>query len=145
MRFLAAAIVVLSCTFTATAEPAREIAVARRKADPFGSPRPARDQQHVPLRSSLLIELEVKPAEADDPVLAESVTIELTAPDGTKRPIVSSGRQFAPGYVGSMKNAKHRKATRFVIYVDANTPLEPSTRYTISVDARTRGGARIRG
>lgn len=64
-----------------------EIKLVHRKPGPYGSPRPAAGQQHVPLLNSIYFELAVEGGDAPDKVLPESVSIRLEPEGGWNRAI----------------------------------------------------------
>jgi len=117
-----------------------------RKPDPYGSPRPAAGQAHVPLRTSIHLQLAVEGGEASDRVLPESVSIRLEPERGQAVDVLQPGTQFADGYSGRLFPGKDRRADRtLVVYVDSQRKLEPATKYTIRVGARSSGGAKLPG
>src|SRR5947207_2124622 len=82
----------------AAAAPAAEIKLVTKRHDPYGSPRPAPKQEHVPLRTSFWIVLGLSEKDAKDAVLPESVGIELSADGVPPVALLKPGRMFAVGY-----------------------------------------------
>ncbi len=122
------------------------IRLLSRKPDPYGSPRPGKGQKHVPLRTSIYLQLAVDGGEASDRVLPESVSIRLEPERGRAVDVLQPGTQFADGYSGRLFSGKDRRAGRtLVVYVDSQTKLDPATKYTIRVGARSSGGAKLPG
>ena len=66
----------------ATAGSGAEVKLVTKPHDPYGVPRPAPGQQHVPLRTTFYVQLGFADKNAGDAVLADSVGIELQA-DGS--------------------------------------------------------------
>src|SRR5262249_29407924 len=139
-RGLPAVAVVLACAAVAAGA---EIKLVTKPADPYGSPRPAAGQGHVPLRTTFYVELALG-EKAADAVLPEPVAIELEPEGGAAFAILRPGRQFATGYTGKFIPGKDDKAGPTLgVYVDPDRPLHPATRYTVRVAARSRGGAAL--
>src|SRR5262245_33689005 len=88
---------VILLSLSAPAVPA-EVKLISRNHDPYGCPRPARGQQHVPLRGTFYVELGPGEGGAADPVLPESVAITLQPEGGEAFAILKADRQFQPGY-----------------------------------------------
>jgi hypothetical protein len=131
--------VLLVLALAANAQGA-DVQLLKRPHDPYGAPRPAPGQQHVPLRTTLYFELGVGAKGGPDPVLPESVTIELQ-PDGDPAvSVLKPDKQFAGGYSGRFLPDKGLK---LAVYVDPAKPLRPATTYTVRVTAKTRGGATL--
>ncbi len=123
---------------------AAEIRVQRTPADPYGAPRPAPGQQHVPLRTSFYIDLAAVGDKIDDDVLPETVTIELQPAGQQAATLLGQGQKFADGFHGWLRGGADRKGERkLLIYIDGDQALAASTKYTIHVSARTRGGAEL--
>ena len=121
-----------------------EIRLLSRKPDPYGSPRPGAREEHVPLGSSIYLQLAVEGSHAPDEVLPESISIHLQPEGGQSLNILRPGIKFAPEYSGRLFPGKDRRAGRtLVVYVDSERRLEPSTTYTIQVGARSSLGANL--
>src|SRR5262245_5894419 len=73
--------IVSAITFLWIASPlaGAEIKLVTKAHDPYGVPRPAPNQQHVPLRTTFYVELGFADKNAKDNVLPESVGIDLQA------------------------------------------------------------------
>ena len=122
---------------------AQQIKLLVHKHDPYGAPRPGRGDKHVPLRTSFYWELVVD-GSATDAVLPESVGLRLVPAGGDAFDVLKPGRQFAPGYSGSLFTRKTRKGDRaLAVYVDSETSLQPDTVYTARVNARSHKGAEL--
>lgn len=129
-----------------SASLAGQITVVRKPHDPYGSPRPAPDQAHVPLRTSLYVELAVKDSDPGEVVLPESVTIDLQPAGGPPGRVLAPGRRFSPDCTGRVfaVAGDARIGSMMVIYVDSlDRPLLPATRYTIRLSARSSAGAEL--
>jgi len=121
-----------------------DVQVHKRPHDPYGAPRPAPGQVHVPLRTTLYVELGVGGKGGTDPVLPESVTIELQADGGPPVAVLKAGRQFADGYTGRFIPVNRSNAApALAVYVDPANPLRAAIGYTVRVAAKTRGGAAL--
>jgi hypothetical protein len=119
-----------------------DVQVLRQPHDPYGAPRPAPGQEHVPLRTTLYIELGVAEKGSTDPVLPESVAIELQPDGGSYYPVLSAGRRFADGATGRFLPVSRPNAGPVLAaYLELANPLRAATGYTIRVAAKTRGGA----
>jgi Glycosyl hydrolases family 39 len=121
-----------------------EVKLLTKPHDPYGVPRPAPGQQHVPLRTSFYVELGPAEKNADDPVLPESVAVELQPEGAEPLPLLRPGRQFAAGYTGKFLPGKNQQTgPTLAVYVDGEQPLRPATRYTVRVQAKSRSGATL--
>lgn len=117
---------------------ASEIEVLSRPHDPYGSPRPAPGQQHVPLRTTFYVELGV--GNARDAIAPESIDVELQ-PDG--RPafaLLRSGRAAERSQTRWLPATHPKGGAAIAVYIDSEQALLPSTRYTIRVTARSQAG-----
>jgi hypothetical protein len=120
-----------------------EVKLLSKPHDPYGSPRPAPAQQHVPLQTTFYVELAAGRG-SPDVVLPESVAIELTPDEGESLVLLRPGCRFGPGYSGKFLPGKEdADGNTLAVYVDGSERLRPSTRYTIHVSARTRDGATL--
>jgi hypothetical protein len=121
---------------------AGEVKLVPRRHDPFGSPRPEPDQQHVPLRTSLHLQLTA--GDQTDVVPEESVSIQLRPEGGEPFFVLEAGKKFAAGYRGTFTPGKREaQGQPLVVYVDSDRPLEPARRYTMRVQARSRSGGEL--
>lgn len=117
-----------------------EIKVLFRPHDPYGSPRPASGQEHVPLLTTFYVELGVDGS--SDAIVPESIGIELEAKGQPALAILRPGQRASEGYRARFMPAKHPKGgTALAVYVDSERRLQPSTRYTLRVSAKSREGA----
>src|SRR5262245_56899648 len=129
---------------TCAAAGGADVKLLQKPADPYGSPRPAAGQDHVPLRTTFYVELAPGDAKAADDVLPESVGVELEPEGGPAFPLLRPGRQFAEGCAGRFIPGKEDKAGPTLgVYIDPARHLPPAMRYTVRVVARTRGGAAL--
>jgi hypothetical protein len=137
----------LACLFAlgyAAATPAAEVKLIAKPHDPYGAPRPAPNQEHVPLQSSVYVELGLSEKGSSDVVLPESVAIELEPEGGPAISILRPNRQFADGYAGKFLHGKdEQKRATLAVYVDPTRKLRPATKYTARVTARSRDGAAL--
>ncbi len=133
---------VLVIPWVFSAASGAEIKVLSKAHDPYGSPRPAPGQQHVPLLTSFYVELGV--GGSSDTVVPESIGIELEPKGQPALAILRPGQQAPEGYRARFMPAKHAQAgTALAVYVDSERRLLPSTRYTMRVTARSREGAAV--
>ncbi len=77
-----------------------DLALVKKNADPYGVPRPAPNEKNVPLRTSIYVELTTTDKNAGDPILPESIAIDLTPDGGPFISVLGSSRKFATGYRG---------------------------------------------
>lgn len=123
---------------------AQQIEMLQKKQDPYGFPRPGRGEENVALLTSFYFELAMKDQPSADTVLPESVQVELQPEGGPVIRILEQGREFAPGYSGKLFTRKNRWGNfSLAVYVDSRSPLNPSTRYTVRVSARSKDGAEL--
>lgn len=143
--WLAAAMLLLVVSSAAAAEqePSGEVRLVRKKHDPYGSPRPAMGQEHVPLRTTFYMQLAAGSEASPDEVLPESVSLTLQPKCGEAVAVLKPGPRFADGYGGRIFPGKTRKERTLEVYVDPQQKLEPKTTYTIQVQARSRNGAEL--
>ena len=121
-----------------------EIRLLKRAPDPYGAPRPGEGQQDVPLRTSIYVPLVADGGETPDHVLPESVSIRLEPEGGESFEILQPGIRFADGYSGRLFPGSDQQSGRtLVVYVDSQRELNPSTPYTIRVEARSAHGATL--
>ncbi len=119
-----------------------ELRLLAKPHDPYGSPRPARGQAHVPLLTTFYVELGVDQGNSSDAVLPDSVGIELEPEGQAAFAVLRPGRRAAEGYRASFLPGKDpKRGTSLIVYVDSQRRLLPSTRYTIRVSGRSREGA----
>src|SRR5689334_2896024 len=128
----------LALWFAAAAVGA-EIKLVTKPHDPYGVPRPAPGQQHVPLRTSFYVQLGFADKNPTDVVLPDSVGIELQADGAEPQTLLRPRQQFATGYAGRFLPGK----PVFGVYIDGGPPLHPQTTYTIRVQARSRAGGTL--
>ncbi|HID24836.1 MAG TPA: hypothetical protein EYP14_20885, partial [Planctomycetaceae bacterium] len=133
----------LTLSPSAAAGPIVEL--ARRKADPYGIPRPGPDERHVPLKTSFYMELAVsKDAAEGDRVLANSVAVVLETAGGERTELLQAGGRFVGGYRGKLFFRNDRRGRlRLAIAIDGGRPLRPATTYSICVTARSLHGAEL--
>jgi hypothetical protein len=138
---LVAALLLACAAGTASAA---EVKLLARAPDPYGAPRPAPGQEHVPLRTTFYVELVTGGPGADDAVLPESVAIELEPEGGAAFAVLRPGREFPAGADGRFFPGRDdREGATLAVYVDPGRPLLPATAYTVRVTARSRGGAAL--
>jgi hypothetical protein len=134
------ALTALLTAAVAVSAGAAEVKLLTKPADPYGSPRPAPGQEHVPLRTTFFVELGVPEKAAADAVLPESVAIELEPDGGPAVAVLKPDRKFADGYAGRFLPGKDGA---LAVYVDPPRDLRPATGYTIRVTAKSRNGATL--
>lgn len=123
------------------AKPGPAVKLLSRPHDPYGSPRPAPGQEHVPLLTTFYVELGASEGSTADAVLPESVTIELEPNGQQALTILGPNRQCATGYQARfIPGEKRQKGATLVVYLDSSHKLLPLTRYTVRVAARSREG-----
>ena len=137
LRWLAGSLLVpFVCAVTSGAE----IKVLSRPHDPYGCPRPAPGQEHVPLLTTFYMELGLE--RSSDTILPESIGMELEPKGQSAVAILRSGQGALEGCGARFIPANHPKGgTALAVYVDSERKLLPSTRYTLRVSAKSREGA----
>lgn len=118
-----------------------EIRVVHQKPDPYGSPRPAAGAAHVPLRTSLYFELELKDPAPGDRILPEHVTVSLQRQDGETLEALQPNQRFHPGATGWVRPRANVQGLS--VYVDPGAALQAESRYTVQVAARSHAGAEL--
>ncbi|MBN1422626.1 MAG: hypothetical protein JXP34_27865 [Planctomycetes bacterium] len=121
----------------------RQVKVLRRARDPYGFPRPERFQSHVPLETSVYLELGVAGEGAkDDAVDADSVHVWIQRLGGERISLLEPGRRFVPGCSGRLFPRTDSHGTRsLVVSIDPHSSLQPESGYAIGVSARSSEGA----
>lgn len=112
--------------------------------NPGFAPRPAPDAEHVPLRTSYY--MRIGSGDRRDRVRRESVHIELEAEGADAEPIVmlAPGEAFGEGFDGEFHHRGERRGgDSLVVFIEADEPLEPETRYTLRVEAESYRGATL--
>lgn len=121
---------------------AAEVRLLSKPHDPYGSPRPAPNQEYVPLRTSFYVELAAGDADSSDAVAPESVGIELEPKGQPALAVLRSGWRPAQGYsVRFLPGTDRQGGATLIVYVDSERRLLPSTRYTVRLTARSHKGA----
>ncbi len=111
-----------------------DVALVVRSPDPNGSPRPAKDSTDVPLRTSIYLELASTQSAKSAAIDPDSVSITLKKNQGETVPILTPRRRFSPGFSGKIAPKQDFSGGRsLAVYIEPAQPLEPSTRYTITV------------
>ena len=123
---------------------AAALKLVERAPDPHGSPRPARDAQDVPLRTSIYFELaspaEAKPAATTKPATAPAAPPSLAVslqPDPGDAVELLGPASFAAGASGWVRTSE--KAVH--VYIEPGGQLKPGARYTVRVSSAAEGGA----
>ncbi len=111
---------------SAAVEP---IKLIERVPDPNGSPRPFRDAEDVPLRTSIYFEL-AAPTDAGD-AFPQSVSVGLQADQGDAVELLRPGGHFAPDVSGWVRPS----GKSIAVYIETGATLKPSARYTVHVSA----------
>jgi len=119
-----------------------EIKLLSKPHDPYGSPRPAPGQQHVPLLTTFYVELSVGQRGSSDAVVPESIRIELEPKGGRAFAVLRPDRQAAVGYRARfMPKDSPQGGAALAVYVDSERRLLPLNQYTLRLSARSREGA----
>ncbi len=103
--------------------------------DPNGSPRPFRDAQNVPLRTSIYFELET-PSKAD----LHSLAVRLKDAQGNVLKLLCPGERFTESSSGWVRAI--RKSV--FVYIEPGRQLKPLTRYTVVVSECPAGAITCR-
>ena len=137
-----ALLLALALAASVRAEPIR---LLTQEHDPYGFPRPAPGQENVPLRTSFFFELGFDRPDSPDRVVADSVAVTLQPQGGEAVDVLKAGGRFAPGYSGRLFPAAvgFKGQPTLAVYIASETPLKPSTTYTIRVSARSQSGAEL--
>ena len=93
------------------------------KADPYGYPRPAPDETHVPVRTSLFFELGFNDENTTDAVLADSVTVRIGPQGGPAVDVIMPGQRFAEAYKAKIFPGKSRGPV-LIVYIDGEADLK---------------------
>lgn len=120
-----------------------ELRMVRRWPDPYGSPRPANGAVHVPLRTSLYFELQLRDAEPGDRLLSDSVVVTLAPAGGPVKRLLDAGQRFADGVRGWVRAG--RAPGNWSVYIDPRIALAPNMQYTVRVVARSQEGVALPG
>jgi hypothetical protein len=121
-----------------------EVVRVARRPDPYGAPRPSPGEEHVPLATSLYLELAVLGGALGDAVDPESVSISLQPARGEPISVLEPGIRFGTGYSGRLfPGKKGRDGDTLAVYAEGDQPLLPATRYAVRIDARSQHGAAL--
>jgi hypothetical protein len=121
---------------------AAEVSLVTRNPDPYGTPRPSRNELHVPLKTSLYFELGLAPDQAGDRVVADSVEVILHADGVEPHALVAPGQKFVNEATGRLFPGKGQtNGPTLAVSLELNESLKPSTQYTVTVKARSQAGA----
>ena len=124
--------------------PSTEVTLVTRHPDPYGVPRPAAGEQHVPLKTSLYFELGTLPDTPGDSVDPDSVEVAIQAGESPPVPILTRGRTFTEAGTGKTFPGKGQaKSPTLGVSIELSKPLAPLTRYSVRVQARSRSGGRL--
>lgn len=118
-----------------------ELRLVRRPADPYGSPRPANDELHVPLATSLFLQVEVV-GDAHDVVLQQSLNLSLHSDLSSPVPLVSDG-EIVAGARGWIRMGEARGKSQMDLYVEPPQALQPLTCYTVRLACRSQKGLEL--
>jgi hypothetical protein len=128
--------------FAHSAALGQQVKLAERAPDPHGSPRPARDAQNVPLRTSLYLELAIAGRKSEGAVDPESVAVSLSAEKGDTIELLRPGRRFADGASGWLRpKGDLSGAKSLAVYIEPPAALAPAKVYTVRVSASAQGNA----
>ena len=123
---------------------ASELQLLRMQPDPYGYPRPTADAKHVPVGTSLFLQIGFAEKNPADKVLPETVSVSLQSPRTESVTMLAAGEEFAAGYSGKITPSRKPKSA-LAVYIDGESELLPGTTYTVSIEARSRDGATLRG
>lgn len=125
-------------------EGQKGIRLVDKPRDPHGCPRPSQGEKHVPLRTSIYLELGIVGLGKDenDAVLVESVTAGLMAEGEQEKAVIQSGGVFAAGFRGAVfpGTGFMGSAGTLAVYIEMDEPLAPLTSYTLRLSCRSREG-----
>ena len=119
-----------------------EIRMVQRKPDPYGNPRPAAGALHVPLRTSIYLELQLEESVGGDRIIHDSVTISLQTGEEESVDLLLPNGQFVEPAQGWLR-PHPATGGGLAVYVDPGLNLEPETTYTVRAQARSREGAAL--
>ncbi len=120
----------------------QNIQILRANPDPYGYPRPAPNEKNVPVGTSIFLQLGFNDENTEDSILADSISVQLGPRDGPPVEVLKSGRQFPDGYWGKVLSGQ---GSTMSVYIDSKIELKPSTRYAVSVSARSKNGVSLSG
>ena len=138
-RSLAWAALVACLASTARAQG---IQLLHEKSDPYGCPRPASGEAHVPVGTSFFIEVGFTEQKTTDRLLPDSLTVRIGPRDGVQFDLLMPGGRFADGYAGRILPGRKGKPS-LIIQIDGHGEapnLLPATCYVVSVGARSANG-----
>jgi hypothetical protein len=117
-----------------------EIRLVQRKPDPYGSPRPAASAVHVPLRTSIYFELQLKDAAPGDRILPDATTVTLQSGGGEPIPLLMTDGKFHDGAAGWVRP---HEESGLAVYIDPGFALDAKASYTVRMTARSREGVEL--
>lgn len=127
----------LACLVSVAA--ADEVQLLQRKPDPYGYPRPSVGEIHVPTGTSFFFQLGFQDTNTTDTVDADSVTVRIGPSGGPAVDVLLPGQRFADGYSGKLFASGNPRQT-LAVYLDSRAELQPATKYTVTVSARSKQG-----
>jgi hypothetical protein len=120
------------------------INIIQQKHDPFGFPRPGRNQKNVSVQTSFYIVIGPEKGAPQDSVLTDSISMTLLPEGGDPLQIVKPGLVFAEGYRGKTRPAGGRGSKDAVaLFVESETRLKSATTYQVRVTASSGKGFSI--
>lgn len=120
---------------------AAELRLARRPADPYGSPRPGNGEQHVPLHTSLFFELRIADDE-QDAVARQSLHVRLQRDGEPALTLVEQGALSA-GTRGWLRSGKADRQPFLQVYLEPPRALEPAATYSVLLGCRSQKGLEL--
>ena len=129
----------VGCFFLTDMAWAGDLLLLRRNPDPYGWPRPAPNQQHIPIDTSLYLQVGFKDKASTDAVLKDSMTVRLGPVGAEPIDLLSAGQEFAEGCDGRFTSLRNHPGG-LSVYIDPPQPLKPSTTYIVSVQAKSDQG-----
>ncbi len=118
-----------------------ELRLVRRPADPYGSPRPGNGEEHVPVATSLFMQVQVA-GDAEDAVLQQSLNLSLHGEGLSPVPLIRDGQMVA-GASGWIRSGEANGPAQLQVYVELPQALQPLTRYTVRLACRSQKGLEL--
>jgi len=145
MRAICGFVFIITLLYQPVVSQAEDIELVQRSFDPYGCPRPGDGHTNVALRTSFYMELKISDY-TSNPVLADSVTIQLQPSGGGSFYILNVNQQFAPGYSGKLSDVMPGfTPIGLAVYVDSDVELSALTSYEITVTAQAQNGEQLPG
>lgn len=127
----------LACLVSVAA--AEDVQLLQKKPDPYGYPRPSAGEIHVPTGTSFFFQLGFRDKNTTDTVDADSVAVRIGPSGGPAVDVLLPGQRFADGYSGKLFTSGNPRQA-LAVYIDSRAELQPATKYTVTVSARSKQG-----